>query len=103
MIRTGSGFGAQIAIERKIPNGNTEVMDWFQLGFRRSGNFAREWIGNVAMTVGTDVNVPRTRRSETFISHPFGPLLPTFAFCFMLSSFHSALRLESERMVRVGA
>ena len=102
MIRTRSGFRAQVAVERKIPNRNPEVRDWFWLWFRRFGNFTREWIGNVA-TVGTDENVPGTRRSETHISHLFRPLLPTFACCFMLSSFHCALCLESERVVRVGA
>ena len=77
-------------------------MDWFWLGFRRFEYFARERIGNVA-TVGTDENVLGIRRSETHISHPFGPLPSTFAFCFMLLCFHFALRLESERVVRVGA
>ena len=77
-------------------------MDWFRLGFRRSGNFARERIGNVAM-VGTDENDPGTGRSEMYKNHPFGPLLPTFAFYFVLSYFHYALCLESERVVRVGA
>ena len=30
-IRTGSGFRAQEAIERKFPNGNPDVTDWFRL------------------------------------------------------------------------
>ena len=29
-IRTGSGFQAQGAVERKFPNGNPDVTDWFQ-------------------------------------------------------------------------
>ena len=53
--------------------------------------------------VGMDENVPGTGRLETYISHPFRSLLLTFAFCFMLSSFHCALGLESDRVVRVGA
>ena len=77
-------------------------MDWFQLGLRRSENFARERIGNIA-TVGADENVLGTGKSETHISHPFGPLLPPLLFVFMLFCFHFALRLESERVVRVGA
>ena len=77
-------------------------MDWFRLGLRRSGNFAREWIGNVA-TIGTDENVLGIERLETHISHPFGPLLPPLFSVFMLLCFHFALRLESERVMTVGA
>ena len=52
-IRTGSDFRAQGAVERKFPNGNPDVTDWFWLEGSGSKNFARERIGNVAM-VGTD-------------------------------------------------
>ena len=79
-IKTGSGFQAQVAVERKFPNRNPEVMDWFRLWFRESGNFARERKGNVS-TVGMDVNVPGTGRSEMHISHPFMSFSSTFAFC----------------------
>ena len=48
-VRTGSGFRAQGAVEWKNPNGNPDVTDWFRLEERGSGNFAREWIGNVTM------------------------------------------------------
>ena len=57
---------------------------------------------NVAM-VGTDENVPGIGRSETHISHPFSPLLPPLLFVFIVLCFQFALRLESERVVRVGA
>ena len=77
-------------------------MDWFRLGLRSSGNFAREQIGNVA-TVGADENVPGTGRSEMHISHPFSPLLPPLLSVFILLCFRFALCLESEREVRVGA
>ena len=77
-------------------------MDWFRLGLRSPGNFARERIGNVT-TVGADENVPRTGRSETHISHPFSPLLPPLLSVFIVLSFRSDLRLESERVVKVGA
>ena len=77
-------------------------MDWFRLEVSSSGNFAWEWIGNVAM-VGADENVPGTRRSETHISHPFSPLVPHLLSVFMSLCFQVALRLESERVVRVGA
>ena len=30
-VRTGSGFRAQGAVERKNPNGNPDVTDWFRL------------------------------------------------------------------------
>ena len=53
-IRIGSGFRAQGAIERKFPNGNPDVTDWFRLGKGGSRNFARERMENVA-TVGTDI------------------------------------------------
>ena len=77
-------------------------MDWFRLGVNSSGNFAREWIGNVA-TVGVDENVLGTERSETDISHPFSPLLPPLLSVFIVLCLRFALRLESERVVRVGA
>ena len=101
-IRTGSSFRAKRAVKRKFPNGNPDITEWFQLGLRRSGNFARERIGNVA-TVGADENVPGIGRSEPHINHPFIPLLPPLLSVFMLLCFQIALRLESERVVRVGA
>ena len=101
-VRTGSGFWAQGAVERKFPNGNPDVMDWFRLEGSGSGNFAREQIGNVA-TVCVDKNIPGTERSETHISHPFRPLLPPLLSVFIVLRFRFALRLESERVVRVGA
>ena len=101
-IRTGSDFQAQGAVKRKPLTGNLDITDWFRLGLRSSGNFAREWIGNVAM-VSADEIVPGTGRSETHISHPFSPLLPPLLSVFIVLCFRFALRLESERMVRVGA
>ena len=101
-IRTGSGFRAQGAVKWKSPNGNPNVTDWFRLDKSGSGNFVWERIGNVAM-VGADENVLRTGRSETHISHPFSPLLPHFLSVFLLLCFQVVLRLESERVVRVGA
>ena len=80
-IKTGSGFRAQRVVERKFPNGNPDVTDWFRLGKGGSRNFARERMENVA-TVGSDVNVPGTWRAESKISHPYQPPLPHFAFCF---------------------
>ena len=77
-------------------------MDWFRLEGSGSGNFAQEQIGNVA-TVGTDENVPGTRRSEMHISHPFSPPLPHLLSVFLLLCFQVVLRLESKRVVRVGA
>ena len=100
-IRTGSSFRAQGAIKRKPSNGNPDITDWFWLGVSSSGNFTRERIGNVT-TVGADENVPRTGRSKTHISHPFSLLLPHLLSVFMLC-FQVVLRLESERVVRVGA
>ena len=101
-VRTESGFRAQGAVERKFPNGNPDVTDWFRLEGSGSGNFARERIGNVA-TVGADENIPGTGRSETHISHPFRPLLPPLLSVFIVLRFRFVLRLESERMVRKGA
>ena len=101
-IRTGSGFQAQGAVERKFPNRNPDVTDWFRLQGSGSGNFARERIGNVA-TVGAYENIPGTGRLETHISHPFCPLLPPLLSVFIVLRFRFALRLESERVVRVGA
>ena len=101
-IRTGSDFRAQEAVQRKPSNGNPDIMDWFRLEVSSSRNFAQEQIGNVA-TVGTDENVPGIGRSETLISHPFSPLLPHLLYVFMLLCFQVVLRLESERVVRVGA
>ena len=101
-IRTGSGFRAQGAIKRKTSNRNLDITDWFRLEGSGSGNFARERIGNVA-TVGADENIPGTGRSETHINNPFGPLLPHLLSVFLLLCFQFVLRLESERVVRVGA
>ena len=91
-IKTGSGFRAQGAVEPKTFNGNLDTTDWFRLEGSDSGNFAREWIGNVA-TVGADENVLGTGRAEPHISHPFSPPHPhllsvficvLFLFCFAL-------------------
>ena len=101
-IRTRFGFRAQGAVKQKPPNGNLDITGWFWLGLRRSGNFAQERIGNVAM-VGADENVSGTGRSETHISHSFSPLLPPLLSVFIVLFFRFALRLESERMVRIGA
>ena len=101
-VRTGSGFRAQGAVERKFPNRNPNVTDWFRLEGTGSGNFTRERIGNVT-TVGTDENIPGIGRSETHISHPFRPLIPPLLSIFIVLRFRFALRLESERMVRIGA
>ena len=101
-IRTGFGFRAQEAVKRKISNRNLDTTDWFRLEGSGSGNFAQEWIGNVA-TVGTDENVPGIGRSEMHLIHPLSPPLPHLLFVFLLSCFQVILRLESERVVRVGA
>ena len=101
-IETRSGFQAQGAIKRKFPNGNPDVTDWFRLERSGSGNFARERIGNIA-TVGADENVPGTGRAEPHISHPFSPPLPHLLSVFIACCVQFALRLESERVVRVGA
>ena len=92
-IRTGSGFWAQGAVEWKTFNGNPDTTDWFRLEGSDSGNFAREWIGNVA-TVGADENVPGTERAEPHISHSFSPPHPHLLFVFIciLFSFCFALR-----------
>ena len=100
-VRTGSGFRAQGAVERKTSNGNPDTMDWFRLEGSDSGNFARERIGNA--TVGTDENVPGTGRAEPHISHSFSPPLPHLLSVFIACCFRFALRLESERVVRAGA
>ena len=81
-IRTGSGFRAQGAVQRKFPNGNPDVTDWFRSGRSDSGNFARERIENVA-TVGADENGPGTEESGTAYKPPLPPSSPTFAFCFL--------------------
>ena len=101
-IRTGSGFRAQGTVERKFPNGNPDVTDWFGLKGSGSGNFVRERIENIA-TVGADENGPGTERAEPHISHSFRPPLPHLLSVFIAYCFHFALRLESERVVRVGA
>ena len=98
-VRTGFGFRAQGAVKWKSSNGNPDITDWFRLEGSGSGNFAQEQIGNVA----TDENIPETGRLETHISHPFRPLLPPLLSIFIACCFRFALRLESERMVRVGA
>ena len=77
-------------------------MDWFRLEGSGSGNFAWERIGNVTM-VGTDKNVPGIGRAEPHISHPFSPLLPHLLSVFIACCFRFALRLETERVVRIGA
>ena len=101
-VRTGSGFQAQEAVERKFPNGNPDVTDWFRLEGSGSRNFAQERIGNVA-TVCVDKNIPGTGRSETHISHPFRLFLRPLLSVFIVLRFRFALRLENERVVRVGA
>ena len=101
-IRTGSGFRAQGAVKWKTSNGNPDTTDWFRLKGSGSENFVWEWIGNVA-TIGADENVPGTGRSETLISHLFNPPLPHLLSVFLLLCFQFVLRLESERVVRVGA
>ena len=101
-VRTGSGFRAQRAVERKTSNGNPDTTDWFRLEGSDSGNFARERIGNVT-TVGADENVPGTGRAEPHISHSFSPPLPHLLSVFIECCFRFALCLESERVVRVGA
>ena len=99
-VRTGSGFRAQGAVERKTSNGNLDTTDWFRLEGSNSRNFSREQIGNVA-TVGADENVLGTGRAEPHISHSFSPPLPHLLSVFIVYCF--ALRLESEKVVRVGA
>ena len=101
-IRTGSGFRAQGAVERKTSNGNPDTTDWFRLEGSGSENFAWERIGNVA-TVGADENIPGIGRAKLHISHPFSPPLPHLLSVFIACCFCFALRLESERVVRVGA
>ena len=92
-IRTGSGFRAQGAVERKTFNGNLDTMDWFWLEGSDSGNFARERIGNVT-TVGANKNVPGTGRAEPHINHSFSPPHPHLlsVFIFVLLLFCFALR-----------
>ena len=92
-IRTGSGFQAQGAVERKVSNGNPDVTDWFRLEGRGSENSARERIGNVT-TVGTDKNIPGTEGSETHISHPFCPLLPHLLAAFIVLCFRLCFALR---------
>ena len=90
-VRTGSGFRAQGAVERKFPNGNPDVADWFRLRKGGSGNFAWERMENVA-TVGTDVNVRGIGRAEPNISHPFRPPLPHLLSALIVCCFAIALR-----------
>ena len=92
-IRTGSGFRAQGAVERKTFNGNPDTTVWFRLEGSDSGNFAWERIGNVT-TVGADENVPGTGRTEPHISHSFSPPHPHLlsVFIYVLFSFCCALR-----------
>ena len=101
-IRTGSCFRAQEAVEWKTSNRNPNTTDWFRLEGSNSGNIAQERIGNAA-TVGADKNVPGTGRVEPHISHSFSPPLPHLLSVFIACCFCFALRLESERVVRVGA
>ena len=46
-VRTGSGFRAQGVVERKFPNRNPDVTDWFWLEESSSGNFARNRLGTL--------------------------------------------------------
>ena len=101
-VRTGSDFRAQGAVERKTSNGNPVTTDWFRLKGSGSENFTQERIGNVA-TVGADENIPGTGRAEPHISHSFSPPLPHLLSIFIACCFRFALRLESKRVVRVGA
>ena len=92
-IRTGSGFRAQGAVQRKFPNGNPDVTDWFRSGRSGSGNFARERIENVA-TVGADENGPGTKESGTAYKPPLPPSSPIFAFCFLAYYLRFAITLR---------
>ena len=92
-IRTGSGFRAQGAVQRKFPNGNPDVTDWFQSGRSGSGNFARERIENVA-TVGADENGRGTEESGTAYKPPLPPSSSTFAFCFLACYLRFAIALR---------
>ena len=88
-------------VERKLPNGNTDVMESFQLRFGGSGNFAQEQKGNVSM-VDTYVNVPRTGRAEADINRPSDLSLPhllSLLSCFLCF----ALYLAGKRVLRLGA
>ena len=100
-IKTGSGFRAQGVVEWKTSNRNPDTTDWFRLERSDSENFARDWIGN-ATTVGADENVPGTGKAEPHISPFFNPPLPHLLFVFISCCFCFALRLENERVVRVG-
>ena len=101
-IRTGSGFQAQGAVEWKTFNRNPDTTDWFQLEGSDSRNFAWKRIGNVT-TVAADENVPGTGRAEPHISHSFSPPHPHLLSIFICVLFRFALRLESERVVRIRA
>ena len=90
-IRTGSSFRAQGAVERKFPNENPDLTDWFRLEESGSGNFARERIENVA-TVGANENGPG--RAEPHISHPFHPPLPHLLFVFIACCLRFAIALR---------
>ena len=82
-IRTGSGFRAQGAVERKTSKGNPDTTDWFRLEGSGSRNFARERIGNVA-TIGADENVSGNRESGTAYKPPPSALLSHICFLFSL-------------------
>ena len=92
-IRTGSGFRAQGAVQRKFPNGNPDVTDWFRSGRSGSKNFARERIENVA-TVGANENGPGTEESGTTYKPPLPPSSATFAFCFLAYYLRFAITLR---------
>ena len=77
-------------------------MDWFRSGRSGSGNFAREQIENVT-TVGADENGPGTEESGIAYKPPFRPPLPHLLSVSLHAIYVLLLRLESERVVRVGA
>ena len=92
-IRTGSSFRAQGVVQRKFPNGNPDVTDWFRSGRSGSGNFAQERIENVA-TVGADENGPGTEENGTTYKPPLLPSSLTFAFCFLACYLRFAITLR---------
>ena len=92
-IRTKSSFRAQGAVKRKFPNRNPDVTDWFRSGKSGSGNFARDWIENVA-TVGADENGPGIEESGTAYKPPLSPSSPTFSFYFLACYLRFAIALR---------
>ena len=101
-IRTGSGFRAQGAVKWKFPNGNPDVTDWF-----RSGEAALETSPENGLRTSQRLALMRTvqeqRRVELHISLPFRPPLPHLLSVSLHAIYVLLLRLESERVVRVGA